>query len=179
MSNFSDSQEMILRLKTEEFTLWRQTMTLSAGFIGFSATLLGTKNLPSINITFLFLSWVFFMINIILGTLLMKRIITLNINASWFSGYRSTAQTALEKLNQITSDDLLFEEGHKTHQASPKEFEDYKKEQNSIFEVTKRKGDEATKKLGSNFLDFGIKTFFGTFAIGLIFLALSVMVSIK
>lgn len=179
MSNFSDSQEMILRLKTEEFALWRQTMTLSAGFIGFSATLFGTKNLPSINVSFLVLSWVFFITNIILGTLLMKKIITLNINASWFSSYKSTAQAALEKLNQITSNDLLFEEGHKTHQASPKEFEDYKKKQNSIFEVTKRKGEEATKKLGSKFIDFGIKAFFGTFAIGLIFLALSVMINIK
>lgn len=56
------TQEVILKLRGEEFSTWRQLILMGGGLIGFPATLLGTGDLPLANTSLLLNSWGLFIL---------------------------------------------------------------------------------------------------------------------
>ena len=144
------TQEVILKLRGEEISTWRHLMLMSGGFVGFPATLLGTNNLPVVNIPLLLISWFLFILNIIIGAALLRDTIHLNIDLAWYAHYRKGAEKSKEILAQIKSPkqillpDLDTDKFHTADEDYLNQLRDFNERR---FQKAKKEENKASKKL--------------------------------
>lgn len=173
------TQEIILKLRGEEISTWKHLMLMSGGFIGFPATLLGTNNLPAVDISLLLVSWFSFVLNIIIGATLLRDTIHLNIDLAWYAHYRKGAEKSKEYLAQIKSPKQLLIPDLETGELRTAD-EDYLKKLRDFverkFQKAKQEEEKADKKLISLLYTVTTWIFYTSFILGLIFLALSIII---
>lgn len=173
------TQEVILKLRGEEISTWRHLMLMSGGFVGFPATLLGTQNLPAVNIPLLLISWVLFILNIIIGAALLRDTIHLNIDLAWYAHYRKGAEKSKESLVQIKSSKQLLVRDLDTSNLRTAD-EDYVKKLRDFIErklqKAKKEEEKADKKPLSLVYTSATWIFYLSFILGLVFLALSIAI---
>lgn len=174
------TQEILLRLREQEFASWRQIMTMSGGSIGFPATLLATGNLPDIHIGVLMLSWLMFIINIAIGAALIRDIIHWNIQLTWSKSDKRNAERNIERLNQIESHESLLTSDPLSNpymrMSTPEEYEAYKKRMQKWYKISSETAKQSEKILTKRIIGIFMWLFYFSFILGYIFLASSFVI---